>query len=224
MIIVFDLDDTLYPEISYVKSGFREVSKFLGNELGIDSKKIYFRLIELLEVYGRGRVFDIFLDEHHRYSKGLVSRCLSVYRNHAPKITLSPDAQTLLKQLKSKASLYLVTDGNKLVQQRKINALKLDRYFKKTYVTHNYGLASSKPSLNCFSKIAAIEGVHVSNLMYVGDDPNKDFVSLNKIGAMTVRVLTGRFASIKATKEFDAKITVNSLGDLCLHFKETGVL
>ena len=27
MIIVFDMDDTLYPEISYVESGFRAVAK-----------------------------------------------------------------------------------------------------------------------------------------------------------------------------------------------------
>lgn len=224
MILVFDLDDTLYPEISYVKSGFREVSRFLGNELSIDSKKIYSRLIELLDDCGRGRVFDIFLDEQNRYSKSLVARCLSIYRNHDPKIALSPEIRSLLNRLKAKAPLYLVTDGNKLVQQRKIGALKLDRYFKKTFVTHNYGLASSKPSLNCFNKIAAIEGVHVSNIIYVGDDPYKDFVSLNRIGATTIRVRTGRFASNKVTKEFDAKITINSLSDLSLHLKETGVL
>ena len=30
MIAVFDLDDTLYNEISFVKSGFNEVSKLLS--------------------------------------------------------------------------------------------------------------------------------------------------------------------------------------------------
>ena len=30
-------------------------------------------------------------------------------------------------------------------------------------------------------------------MVYVGDDPNKDFVNLNPLGMKTVRVLTGRF-------------------------------
>ena len=34
-ILVFDLDDTLYPELSYVHSGFRAVAAFLGPVLGV---------------------------------------------------------------------------------------------------------------------------------------------------------------------------------------------
>ena len=33
---LFDLDDTLYPERSYVESGFRVVSDFLAKRFGLD--------------------------------------------------------------------------------------------------------------------------------------------------------------------------------------------
>ena len=34
-VLVFDLDDTLYPELSYVHSGFRAVAAFLSPLLGV---------------------------------------------------------------------------------------------------------------------------------------------------------------------------------------------
>ncbi len=51
-------------------------------------------------------------------------------------------------------------------------------------------------------------------LVYVGDDPHKDFVSLNKVGAVTVRVLTGRYASITATADYDAQTTIENISKL----------
>ena len=39
MILVFDLDDTLYEEISYVKSGFKKVSDFMKSEYEIPKYK-----------------------------------------------------------------------------------------------------------------------------------------------------------------------------------------
>jgi len=44
LLIIFDLDDTLYREINYVKSGFRKVSKFLSYKLAINEKEILHKL------------------------------------------------------------------------------------------------------------------------------------------------------------------------------------
>ena len=41
MIAVFDLDDTLYNEISFVKSGFNEVSKLLSKETKLNKNSIH---------------------------------------------------------------------------------------------------------------------------------------------------------------------------------------
>ena len=62
MILIFDLDDTLYEEITYVKSGFLEVSKYANKKYGfnIDSSLNYMN--NTLEMLGRGKVFDEFLD------------------------------------------------------------------------------------------------------------------------------------------------------------------
>ena len=51
-------------------------------------------------------------------------------------------------------------------------------------------------------------------MVYVADDPNKDFVNLNPLGVKTVRVLTGRFKSQKAKKSYDAKFQIDNLSEL----------
>ena len=44
MILVFDLDDTLYDEITFVYSGFSAVSKYLSLQFNLNEKKILISL------------------------------------------------------------------------------------------------------------------------------------------------------------------------------------
>jgi len=208
MILIFDLDDTLYPELDFVKSGFSEVAKLLKEKHGFSYIKTLNSLLDILSLSGRGRVFDTFLTQENIYSKELVAKCISRYRSHTPKIRLYPEAEKFLKH--SKYSLYLVTDGNKLVQKNKIQALGITKYFKKIFITHNYGINSAKPSLYCFEKIRKLENCNWSYLLYVGDNPAKDFVGLNKKGAATVRLLMGSHKTVKVPMGFDAKIKFSS--------------
>ena len=39
MIVALDLDDTLYPELSYVHSGFRAVAQELARRWGVDPRR-----------------------------------------------------------------------------------------------------------------------------------------------------------------------------------------
>ena len=77
MIIVFDLDDTLYEEITYVRSGFKAVANYLSRNYKIGTtKNIYSQFVQLLKTQGRGKVFDSFLDNQNdligHNSKGLI--------------------------------------------------------------------------------------------------------------------------------------------------------
>jgi len=63
MILVFDLDDTLYDEMTYVKSGFRSVAHFLDASFNIPEAKAYKIMMKELAQNGRGRVFNAVLDK-----------------------------------------------------------------------------------------------------------------------------------------------------------------
>src|ERR1051325_5244608 len=121
MVLVFDLDDTLYEELTFVKSGFKAVAKFLNKEYGLPQMPVYKKLLARL-AGGRGAIFDDVLKEYHLFSKRRVRKCLSVYRFHKAAIKLFPDAAACLARF-NKHPLYVVTDGNKVVQENKIKAL-----------------------------------------------------------------------------------------------------
>ena len=212
MIIVFDLDEVLYDEKTYVISGFRAVSEFLEKDEAIP-KKIIFEYLKRRLKNGRERIFNDLLDNFRIYSQKNLEKCISVYRTHTPKIKLYSDAKDCLKRLKN-YPLYIVTDGNKIVQKNKIKALNLENHIKKIILTSNYELRNSKPSTFCFQKICDMEKTSPTNLVYIGDDPHKDFVGLKREGFKTIRLFKGRFKNERLSKEFEADYKIKSLKEI----------
>lgn len=207
-VLVLDLDDTLYDELTFVQSGFRAVAAWGEEHHGLDSQKSFARMMELLESQGRGSVFDEWLE-----GRGSVRAALEVYRRHDPDIVLWPAAQRLLARHRGEA-LYLVTDGHKGVQARKVTALDLWHPMRRVYLTSRYGTAHAKPSLRCFELIARREQVPLSALVHVADNPAKDFVGLNPHGVTTVRVLTGQHAETPARPGAEAAHRIPDLDAL----------
>ncbi|MEM7394841.1 MAG: HAD family hydrolase [Verrucomicrobiota bacterium] len=210
MILVFDMDDTLYDEMTYVKSGMQAVARWLSTEHHQDEAKVYSELMAVLKREGRGSVFDTVLERHGLGTGTNVRRCVSVYRQHWPEIHISKAAEDCLNRFRD-WPLYLVTDGHKLVQSRKIEALGLDRWFRKTMPTHRYGRRHAKPSTWCFHRILAREKGRPEDMVYVGDNPHKDFVNLKKEGFRTVRVRTGMFRNVRLSDTFEAEVEIRSL-------------
>lgn len=216
MIICFDLDDTLYPELEYVKSGFKAIGIYLNDNYITEKSPVDISnsLIQIMNHTGRGKVIDTYLKEQRIYSKKLVKSCVSIYRKHYPTIKLNEDVLECLEKLKIHYQLYLVTDGNLSAQRQKIKALKLHKYFKKTIPTHQYGVKCSKPSTCVFKKICTWEGVEYSDLVYVGDNPNKDFINLKKLGSTTIRINQGMFKNFILPEEYMANHEISNIKEL----------
>jgi len=212
VIYIFDLDDTLYDERQYVESGFRAVATYAANQWGLDATSCYEQLVRLLDTQGRGRIFDDFLAQHSLSSKTNIRACVRTYRLHKPKLSLPAEHLQLLQQLPK--PLYLVTDGHKIVQQNKVEALGIAPLFKRVFITHRFGIKHAKPSTHCFELIKKAEKCEWRDMVYIGDNPAKDFVNLNKLGMNTVRVLTGVHKNIIAHKDFDALRTIRTLIEL----------
>ncbi|MFH1910349.1 MAG: HAD family hydrolase [bacterium] len=211
-IIVLDLDDTLYEEMSFVKGGFLAVASYLQNSYKVPRKKSFdFMLNELNK--GRGKIFDDLLKHFGLFSKNKVIKLISVYRSHRPKIDLYPDAKRFLKRFTA-SSKYIVTDGNKQVQLNKVKALKVEDSVKKVFITHRFGRKNAKPSLYCFLKIAKMEKVSPPEIVYIADDPQKDFIGIKKLGFNSIRVLRGNHKLLKLAKKFEADLEVKNLDEI----------
>lgn len=212
MVIVFDLDDTLFDELTYAHSGLRAAAQFLSPILKKDSSEIALALNQEL-TEKREQVFDRFLSKQGIINKGLVKQCISVYRGHNPQISLYPEAEDCLQRF-SNYPIYVVTDGNKIVQRKKFNALGLNKRVKKCLCTNAYGMNHCKPSPYCFQKICSLEKALPSQVVYVADNPYKDFVGIKPIGFHTIRVMTGRFQRIELPDIYEADIKIGNLNEL----------
>jgi putative hydrolase of the HAD superfamily len=213
-VIVFDLDDTLFDSMQFVESGMRTVSDYLFREHGFDQNETFKELMELLRLE-RNHVFDRFLRKHALYSKRRVQKLLQVYRSHEPHIHLEKEAIDCLKAL-SAHPLYVVTDGNQRVQKKKYEALGLSKWIKRCFCTYSFGLKHSKPSTYCFEKICALENVSPSEVVYIGDNPQKDFVGLKAKGFRTIRLLSGPYRDLKVASNHEAEASIQHLHELPL--------
>ena len=212
-VLVFDLDDTLYPELSYVHSGFRAVAAFLSPVLGMPTEALAADMIAEETAHGRGQVFDNVLRQYGRWTKTLVAACLRTYRKHHPELALYPDAERCLSRF-AEWPLYLVTDGHKEVQARKVAALEVAVQVRHAYLTNRYGRHRAKPAPHVFELICRREGVAASQVIYVGDNPRKDFVGIKPLGFRTVRILRGNYAHLAADAAHEAHRRIHSLDEL----------
>lgn len=217
IILVFDMDDTLYDEKTYVISGFRAVAAHLKRKYRLNSDETCNFMLKDLKENGRGKIFNNVLAKYSLENKKRVRELLSVYRKHKPKIKLYGDSERIFNRFKN-YPLYIVTDGNVNVQNNKCRALRLENYVDKIFITYRYGIKNAKPNTYCFKKILKLENSGPANMIYVADNPNKDFVNLNREGYNTVRIMRGMFRDFKAAKGYDAKHRIKSLDEITIKF------
>lgn len=213
MIVALDLDDTLYPEEAFVHSGFRAVARALHERWGADEKETVETMLRSLERTGRGSQFDAAVAHLGLNGRQSVAELVRVYRHHTPSIELPEESRRALEELASRP-LYLVTDGHKVVQQAKIDALGIRPFIRHAYLTHRYGIANRKPSPRVFELIMRRERCEPGELVYVGDDPAKDFRGIRPLGIHTLRVLTGRHAVVEVPEAQDAERAVKTIADV----------
>jgi putative hydrolase of the HAD superfamily len=186
--VVFDLDDTLYPERDYVLGGFRAVASWAEGRLGVPAAEGFARLRRLYEEGVRGDTFDRWLAASGVTDRRLVGELVEVYRGHEPVLAPSPGVPELLASLRGRCRLGLVGDGYLSVQQRKLAALKLAPYFDAVVFSDRWGRQAWKPSTRPFQAVLRELGTDAGKAVYVGDNPNKDFLGARQLGMGTVRL------------------------------------
>jgi putative hydrolase of the HAD superfamily len=185
--IMFDLDDTLYPEIQYVKSGFRSVAQCLHARYGLDPYDVFGNLMSLFESGVRGGHFDL-VREHYGLEASVVPDLVNRYREHRPDIALYPGMSALIERLRETYRLALLTDGYIETQKRKVSALAIAPLFEHIIYTDLFGRRYWKPNTYAFARFKSTCGVGDGEAVYIGDNPGKDFLPAERCGFKSVRV------------------------------------
>jgi putative hydrolase of the HAD superfamily len=216
--IVFDLDDTLYPERDYVLSGFRAVAAWVEPNLGIAAEQGFAEMQALLDQGVRGEIFNRWLERHGLLDDARVARLVELYRQHEPEISPFPEVASLLNSLRTRYCLGLVTDGYGEVQQRKLAALNLAGYFDAVVFADEWGRGAWKPSpVPFYAVLERLGHLSPAESVYVADNPAKDFLGARRVGMATVWVRrpTGFYANQEpADLEHQPDIRVTSLDEL----------
>lgn len=225
--VVFDLDDTLYLEQDYVLSGFRAVAGWAERRWLIPADDTYQELRRLFREGVRGDTFDCWLRGRGMWRKRTVQQMVKVYRGHNPQIRPSTGVPLLLVTLGRQYRLGLVSDGPPQAQQRKLAALGLADRFHAIVWSDELGLKARKPSPRPFKKVLGDLAVSADEAVYVGDNPDKDFLGARRIGMATVRIRhpEGLYSSREpATPDHASHVeitSVSALSDLLPRIRRT---
>jgi putative hydrolase of the HAD superfamily len=196
--VLFDLDNTLYPEEEFVVSGFRAAAQCLAAHIHLDAQALLEQMLQILRAHGRGRVFDILLRELEIDSTTWRPTLLQVYRSHRPVLSLSSETAVIFRTLKDRGlRLGLVTDGLASTQRRKIAALGLEAYMDAIVCTGELGEGYAKPSPIPFEVALTLLDVAPKAAAYVADDVSKDFAGPNQLGMKSVQVRTAGLLGVQ---------------------------
>lgn len=187
--VIFDLDDTLISEKEYVESGYHHIAKIIGNSLSINYTQVYDDLIRLFKA-SPINVFNRFYEEYRfDYSKETILDLVKEYREHLPNIHFYDDVLPCLSELeKLGLKVGIITDGYSVVQRQKLRALQADRYFDEIVVTDELGIEYWKPHPLSFEIIKERFNIEFEKMIYVGDNPEKDFYISELYPIRTVRI------------------------------------
>lgn len=189
--VVLDLDDTLYHESDYVRSGFAAVARAIARSDG--DEEMFFDFLWLgFQTGHRGDAFDRLRKRWPTVAdEWTVAALVEAYRRHPPTISLSePDAVERLLALD--LGHGIITDGPVASQLAKVRALGLEDRLDPIVVTDRWGQDFRKPHQRAFIEIERRWGSSGHELVYVGDNPSKDFIAPRMRGWITVRVRNDR--------------------------------
>lgn len=173
--VIFDLDDTLYSEKDYVKSGFRAIGDYLGNtEMIADELWSYFE-------DGKPAIDCLLIKWNRMDIKDLL---LTVYRSHMPDITLYDGVLDTIQALRDKGiRVGVITDGRPEGQRNKIQVLGLQSLVDDIIITDELGGTQfRKPCDISFRIIMKRWKLNPAEVVYVGDNSSKDFQAPQQLG------------------------------------------
>lgn len=172
---VFDLDDTLFKEIDFLRSAYRNISRTVFEKTGQD---IY---DEMFTRYKNGE--DVFGWLLSRFGNDIpdmkLEHLLREYREHFPEIELSEETRDFLLQLSERnAGLGIITDGRSITQRNKLRALGIIDIFKDILISEETGFSKPAPENYLYFE----KKYPQRKFFYIADNTGKDFIIPGKLG------------------------------------------
>lgn len=193
--VCFDLDDTLFPQSAWLAGAWHAVADRAARD-GIDPVALHRALVATAAGGSdRGRIIDRAL-ECIGASDVDTAPLVDAFRTYRPReLEPYPGAEDALRRLTERVPLGLVSDGDPLIQATKLDVLGLSGLFTVIVWSDEWGRAHRKPDPAPFRRAVDLLGRPASEIVYVGDRPEKDVAGACAAGLRAVRVRTGEWAA-----------------------------
>lgn len=185
--VLFDVDDTLYDEAMFVRSGFSAVAEELARRGVADPDGISALFCHIHFEEGRERVFNK-AAVRIGFDEGWIADLVRIYREHEPQLDLFEEVPSVLGTLRENYRLGCVTDGWFQTQQNKVTALGLHGLVDEVVLSDEFGRAFWKPHARPFHACCERLGVEPGEAVFVGDNPERDVQGARDAGLISVRL------------------------------------
>ena len=193
--LFIDLDDTVYDFSAASRESFLETYEQLHYGRYFDSFEHYMSIyepynLELWHIYGEGKITKDELNRR-RYSHPLEvvgvndpqladTFCRQALGLIPTKGPLEPGAQELLEYLRPKYRLYILSNGFKELQSRKMQTAGIDKYFDALILSEDIGV--NKPHRKLYEHAMQRTASQPEESIMIGDMFDTDIVGAANFG------------------------------------------
>ena len=184
-LIGFDADDTLWENENIFYDAQKKINKILKINNDNFNRELFKIEKQNLEYYGygiKGFILSIIETSLKISSKKLDNKIIKEIldlgkKMLSKKVKVLPNVKTTLEGLSKNYNLVLITKGDLLDQEKKINSSKISKYF-------NYIEIVSQKNEKTYMKILEKYNLKPKNFLMVGNSLKSDVLPVTKIGGM----------------------------------------
>jgi putative hydrolase of the HAD superfamily len=194
--VLFDLDDTLFPQAAWLNGAWAAVAATAAR-FGVEENLFRATLLAVAAPGSdRGRIIDRALALLGLENDVPVPPLVDAFHAHTP-ATLDPYPGVLdaLAEAREIGGLAVVTDGYPPVQRAKLRSLGLEGAFDAIVISDEHGRVFRKPHPLPFLTAVTTLGVVAANAVVIGDRPGKDIAGAWAAGMRAIRVRQGEYAA-----------------------------
>ena len=219
-VIAFDADDTLWVNETYFRDAEKKFAKILSKYETVNKidQELFKAEMKNLELYGYGiKGFMLSMIEcalklsNYSISQHEIEKILTLGKEMLTKpIELLDGVEEVLGELHHKYKLIVVTKGDLLDQERKLEKSGLLKYF------HHIEVMSEKKEMD-YKKLVKHLDINSNELLMIGNSLKSDVLPLLRIGASAIHI---PFHITWSHEEVSVKETQDSNFHTVHHIKE----
>jgi uncharacterized cofD-like protein len=198
--IIFDLDNTLFDVEKLTSMSLdKAILGMIKDGLNCTFEEGKKRINEIIKEDPSSDKFEELAKSFLCFNQEIINEGKRIYYEGVEFDDLEPypDSLTTLESLKKRYKLILITMGDLVQQNKKIDALKIRDYFDKIIV-YKEGEKES-PFLDSIKFF----DIDPENILVVGDRIDSEIRCGNKLGMTTILIKRGKYKSLRARNKFE---------------------